>query len=130
MLANDKKEAVITKGSPPDEDSRRSNKRRSVLWPATLHVGGHEFDCHIWNFSMGGLKLKLNLPLKEGAVIKVEIPKRNTLLSAEVSWQEADYLGIRFQEKEDVLERAFGERARELGLAQQANNRDQSKRVA
>lgn len=99
-----------------DSDNRRYAQRRSVLWPAILHIGDHQFNCQIRNFSMTGLKLKFNLPLKEGTVVKIEIPKRNIVLRADISWQADELLGIRFLEKKEVVKDIFGERAAVMGI--------------
>lgn len=99
-----------------DADSQRNAQRRSVLWGAILHIGNHQFNCQIRNFSMTGLKLKFNLPLKEGTVVKIEIPKRNIILRADIAWQEGELLGIRFLEKEEVVKEVFGERAAVMGI--------------
>jgi len=103
-------------GEAMEHDDRRDAQRRAVLWPAILHVGEHQFSCHIRNFSMSGLKLKFDLPLKEGTVIKIEIPKRNVILRAEISWQAEELLGIRFLEKTEVIEDSFGDRAAVMGI--------------
>ena len=103
-------------GEAMDRDNRRDAQRRSVLWPAILHAGDHQFNCQIRNFSMTGLKLKFNLPLKEGTVIKLEIPKRNVVLRAEISWQADELLGIRFLENAEVVKDIFGERAAVMGI--------------
>ncbi len=94
----------------------REKKRRSVIWPAILHVGDHKFDCQIRNFSMGGLKLKLNLPFKEGTAVRVEIPMRDITLNAEIAWQADKLLGLCFLEDEDLLEGIFNERASGMGV--------------
>lgn len=103
-------------GEAMEHDDRRDKQRRSVLWPAILHIGDHHFNCQIRNFSMSGLKLKLSLPLKEGTVIKLEIPKRKVTLRAEISWQSDELIGIRFMEKAEVLQDSFGDRAAVMGI--------------
>lgn len=102
---------TVLVGKPIDDDDLRNSQRRSVLWYAILHVGDHKFNCQIRNFSMGGLKLKLNLPLKEGTVVKVEIPMRDIILNAEISWQADNLLGIHFLEDNELIQGVFGERA-------------------
>ena len=106
-------------GDAMEHDDRRDTQRRSVLWPAILHVGDHRFNCQIRNFSMSGLKLKFNLPLKDGTVIKIEIPKRSVVLRAEISWQADELLGIRFLERADVIQDTFGDRAAVMGIGAQ-----------
>lgn len=104
-------------GNPPDQtdenadhDESRSAKRRSVIWPATLHIEEFKFDCQIRNFSMKGLKLKFNLPFKEGTAVRVEIPMRHITLNAVIAWQGDKTMGIEFLEDEALLQGVFGER--------------------
>ncbi len=99
------------------EGDRRDISRRAVLWPAKVYIGKHEFNSQIRNFSLGGLKLKLDLPLKEGTLIGVKIPKRNITLKAEISWQDGDYMGLSFHENDALIEDIFGERATNMGAA-------------
>lgn len=110
-FGNKAKNSPVLVGEAIEEDDRRTSQRRSVLWYAILHVGEHKFDCQIRNFSMGGLKLKLNLPLKEGTVVKVEIPMRDIIMNAEISWQADNLLGIHFLEDKELIQGVFGERA-------------------
>lgn len=111
-------------------DEARDKKRRSVIWPAILHVGDHEFDCHIRNFSMGGLKLKLNLPFKEGTAVRVEIPMRDIILNAEIAWQADKLLGLRFLDDEDLLQGVFGERAAVMGIEQKVAQSDYRAKIS
>ncbi len=110
------KDDISEIGEAMEHDDRRDRQRRSVLWPAIMHVGDHHFNCQIRNFSMSGLKLMFNLPLKEGTVIKIEIPKRGVTLRAEISWQADDLLGIRFLERDEVLQDSFSEGAAVMGI--------------
>ena len=110
------------------DDERRDLKRRAVLWPAIVHIGSHEFKCQIRNFSMGGLKLKLDLPFRQGTMIKVEIPMRDIILSAEIAWQEGDYMGLRFHEDDDLIRGIFGERAVGMGIPKSTLHRGYRKK--
>lgn len=116
MSFDDTDDNITLVGEAMEDDDRRDTLRRSVLWPAVLHVGDHRFNCQIRNFSMTGLKLKFNLPLKEGTVIKIEIPRRDIILRAEIAWQADELIGIRFMEKISVIKETFGERAAVMGI--------------
>ena len=112
------------------DDERRDVQRRSVLWQAILHIGSHEFDCQIRNFSMGGLKLNLDLPFKEGTALRIEIPMRDITLNGEISWQADGHIGIRFHEEEDLIKGVFGDRASGMGIKKQSYFRHYKKSVA
>ena len=116
MSFDDTDDNITLVGEAMEDDDRRDTLRRSVLWPAVLHVGDHRFNCQIRNFSMTGLKLKFNLPLKEGTVIKIEIPRRDIILRAEIAWQADELIGIRFMEKMSVIQETFSERAAVMGI--------------
>lgn len=94
----------------------REKKRRSVIWHAILHVLDHKFDCQIRDFSMGGVRIKLDLPFKEGTAVRVEIPMRDITLNAKIAWQADKLLGLRFLDNEDLLQGVFGERASGMGV--------------
>ena len=96
--------------------NRRDNKRRSVLWTAILHLNDHQFVCKIKNFSLSGVKLKIDLPFKEGTKVKVEIPRHNITLRAETAWMANGELGVHFLETVDVVQNAFGNQASVLGI--------------
>ena len=53
--------------------SLRSFKRRTVVWPAVLIVNEFEFKCMLYDISLGGVRLKLDLPLATGAKVNIKI---------------------------------------------------------
>ena len=103
-------------GEAMEHDDRRDTQRRSVLWPAILHIGEHQFNCQIRNFSMGGLKLHLKVPLKEGTAVEVELPRHDVVLRAEVAWQEGDKMGVRFLEEARDIRAVFGKSIASRGM--------------
>lgn len=98
------------------DDNRRDTQRRSVLWPAILHINDHQFACKIKNFSLSGVKLKFDLPFKEGTKVKVEIPRHDITLRAETAWMANGELGVHFLETVGVVQNAFGNQASVLGI--------------
>ena len=96
--------------------SRREATRRSVLWPAVVVLGEYRFNCQIRNFSMGGLKLHLKVPLKEGTAVEVELPRHDVVLRAEVAWQEGDKMGVRFLEEARDIRAVFGKSVASRGV--------------
>ena len=104
---------------PPTEDDGESNRefpRRSVLWPGKIRIGRHEFPCQVWNVSLGGAKVRVDLPLKEGTDLTLVIPARSIEMPARIAWQSGDLLGIVFIIPSEHIRKIFGESVRMLGL--------------
>ncbi|WP_417449055.1 PilZ domain-containing protein [Kordiimonas sp.] len=95
-------------------DNRR-HRRRSVLWPARLTVGKTTVSCQIWNLSLGGARLRVDLPLKEGSEITISVSDRGGI-PARVAWTQGDSLGVSFDVEEDFVRKMFADRLHILGL--------------
>lgn len=85
----------------------RSYKRRTVVWPAVLIVNEFEFKCTLYDVSLGGVRLKLDLPLATGAKVKIKI-KDFEFTDALVSWHAEAFVGLRFIEDVETIEAMFG----------------------
>ena len=57
----------------------RKHKRRTVVMPATLYVGAYEFRSMLYDISLGGVRMKLDLPLARGAEVKIRIKDKSKL---------------------------------------------------
>ncbi|WP_262693495.1 PilZ domain-containing protein [Kordiimonas aquimaris] len=93
----------------------RAYRRRSVLWPATLKVGQHTFVCQIWNMSLGGARIKMDLPLRDGASVMLVIAGRGDIPAC-VSWCEDGEAGLEFVIPADEVRILFLDRAQSLGF--------------
>jgi len=102
---------------PADKGAGRMLRRRAVLWPAQIIINGHSFTCQIRNLSLGGAKVKLAVPLKEGTIVTLDIPARDISFRSEVVWQAGDLIGLIFQETPSYIRKCFGTQADILGLA-------------
>lgn len=87
----------------------RNHRRRSVLWIGTLVFGKHHFPCQVWNMSLGGARLKIDVPLRDETDVVLSIPTRGEV-PARVVWCEDKTMGIRFTVGTDVVQRTFGDR--------------------
>lgn len=88
----------------------RTYKRRTVVWPATLFVGVYEFKATLYDISLSGVRLKLDLPLANGGDVRVRI-KDCSKLDARVAWHAAGFLGLSFKEDSETIKDALGELA-------------------
>jgi len=93
----------------------RDFRRRSVLWPAKLLVGKHEFSCQIWNLSLGGARVRIDLPIQEDTRLKLCVADRGEI-AAKVAWSRQGSLGLDFTAGPDVIKRMFEDRLHILGL--------------
>jgi|GEM_PF-534064 len=109
-----KKKAPAAKPKADDADSRRF-KRRSVLWPAKIRVGKHELSCQIWNLSLGGARVRVDLPLQDGVEIELILTGRGEI-PATVAWAKGELLGVAFNVGPEVIKRMFEDRLHVLGL--------------
>lgn len=98
------------------DEHHRTLARRSVLWRAFIHVNGHKFSCQIRNLSVGGLKIKLDIPFKEGVLGVVEIPKFNLKLNAKIAWQSESFFGVKFSDDHAVVREQFQDGAAVVGI--------------
>ncbi len=93
----------------------RGYRRRSVLWPAKLLVGRHDFQCQIWNMSLGGARVRLDLPIREGADVRLIIAGRGEI-PATVRWFRNDTAGLSFNIPAEEVRLLFLDQLQSLGL--------------
>ena len=86
----------------------RVHKRRTVVWPATLYVGEFEFRSMLYDISLGGVRLKLSLPLACGTESSVRI-KNQITLHTRVVWCSGEFMGLKFCDPIDVVRKSLGE---------------------
>lgn len=89
-------------------ESLRSYKRRTVVWPAILVVNEFEFKCMLYDISLGGVRLKLDLPLATGARVSIKI-KDFEYTDALVSWHADAFVGLKFVEGNETIISLLGE---------------------
>ncbi len=78
-----------------------------------LKVGDHSFDCLAYNVSLKGAKLKIDLPLKTGADVVVEIRNEWTI-NAKIAWQDDGFLGLAFEPEDTEIKKLLGDLAERL----------------
>lgn len=110
-MARAKKDTGAEKSSP----ETRVYRRRSVLWPAKLLIGRHEISCQIWNLSLGGARVRVDLPIQQGTDLILSIEGRGQL-SATVVWSENEAMGLDFNVSSATIKRMFEDRLHILGL--------------
>lgn len=96
------------------EDTRR-HSRRKVLWSGSLECGEYTFDCRVFDISLRGAQIRLDLPLAPGAEVNLAI-KRLGSVPCRVTWQRDGRIGLLFLCGGDYIEEIFGDKTRQLGL--------------
>ena len=94
-------------------ESLRSHKRRTVVWPAVMVVNGYEFQCTLYDVSLGGLRLKLDLPLATGTLIQIKI-KDLDFINALVSWHAEEFVGLKFTDSPEKVKLYLGDYSHNL----------------
>lgn len=112
-----KKQEVNKSSVSEDHKDQRNFVRRSVLWPAQLTINDHEFSCQIWNLSLGGARVRVDLPFKEGTDVILSLPnKSDTDIRARIAWQQGEAMGLIFLVPDHEVRRIFKDRLHILGL--------------
>lgn len=87
--------------------SMRKHNRKTVIQPATLKIGGFYFDCTAYDISLGGIRLKADVPIKQGASVYVQL-KNKLKQTARVIWSADGFMGLRFVEKPENVKVSLG----------------------
>jgi len=117
-MAQDLQQMETPRESEESGLDNRRHKRRSVLWPAKMRVGKHELSCQIWNLSLGGARVRVDLPIQEGVEIVLHIRDRGDI-PATVVWAKGELLGVAFDVGTDVIKKLFEDRLHILGLGEE-----------
>ncbi len=94
-------------------EKMRTYKRRTVVWPASLIVNEFEFKCMLYDISLGGVRLKLDLPLATGTLVQIKI-KDFEYAEALVSWYAEAFVGLRFTGQPAYIKKILGEYSESL----------------
>lgn len=103
------------KGKPKGSD-RRILSRRRLLWVGRLKYGEFAFDCRVFDLSLGGAKVELDLPLKRGTLVTLQIPEVGIMI-ANVAWARDGKMALAFSEGTAAIRKKLAAKAAKLGLA-------------
>ena len=95
---------------------RRNLGRRRLLWLGRLKYGEHAFDCRVFDLSLGGAKVELDLPLKRGTLVTLQIPEVGMMI-ANVAWARDGQMALAFSEGTAAIRKKLAAKAAKLGLA-------------
>jgi len=87
--------------------SMRHHNRRTILMPAKLKVGKFDFECTAYDVSLGGIRLKVDLPIKQGAEVHVSL-KDKMKKAANVVWSADGFIGLAFNDEPERIRKQLG----------------------
>ena|SRR5215469_8366438 len=87
---------------------QRRHIRKHVLWAARLETKEGPFSCIILNVSRSGAKLRVTAPNLQHQPVKL-VMETYGALTAEIVWQNADKMGIRFSADPDQVAKILGD---------------------
>lgn len=94
---------------------RRILNRRRLLWLGRMKYGEFAFKCRIFDLSLGGAKVELDLPLKRGTLVTLQIPEVGILV-ATVAWSRDGQMALAFSEGTAAIRKKLSTKAAKLGL--------------
>ncbi len=94
-------------------NSMREHNRRTVLLPATIKVGQFDFDCTAFDISLGGVRLKVDLPIEKGTNVLIRL-KNKLIRAARVVWSANGFIGLCFVDEPDNVKVGLGNLANGL----------------
>jgi hypothetical protein len=94
-------------------NSLRDHNRRTVILPAKVKVGNFEFKCTVFDLSLGGIRLKFDLPIEIGTQVLVKL-KNKIVRIARVIWSADGFLGLSFTDDPEKVKTELGSLA--IGL--------------
>ncbi len=99
----------------PRDSERRNLGRRRLLWLGRLKYSDYSFDCRVFDLSLGGAKVELDLPLKRGTMVTLQIPEVGIMV-AKVAWSRDGKMALAFSEGTAAIRKKLAAKAAKLGL--------------
>ena len=96
----------ISEPAQPGSESRQ-HRRNTVLWAAMLDCGERPLECQVYNFSVGGAKLRVSEPVVRRSAVQLH-GQRFGAFRARIVWQRDDWVGLSFLEAPDSVAQAVG----------------------
>lgn len=89
-------------------NSMRRHNRRTVVMQAALDVGDYHFDCMAYDISLGGVRLKVGLPIEQGTTVFVAL-RNKVKQAAEVVWTADGFIGLSFTKNAEFVQQDLGD---------------------
>lgn len=93
--------------------SMRKHNRRAIVLPAELSVDGKKVQCTAYDVSLGGVRLKVDMPVKENSQVIVKIKDKLSEV-ANVVWSAEGFVGLNFAASPAAVKAGLGGLATDL----------------
>lgn len=93
--------------------SMRQHNRRTVILPAILDIGKYNVECTAYDISLGGVRVKVDLPIEKGTSVYVQL-KNKIKRAAKVIWSADGFMGLSFEEGPETVKVGLGNLANGL----------------
>ncbi len=87
--------------------SMRKHNRRAVVLPAEIDVDGKHIRCTAYDVSLGGVRLKVDMHIDDGAQVIVKIKDKLDQV-AKVVWSAEGFVGLNFRSAPGVVKASLG----------------------
>ncbi|VAV87988.1 hypothetical protein MNBD_ALPHA02-1179 [hydrothermal vent metagenome] len=91
----------------------RKHNRRTVIQTATLNVGDFKFPCTAYDISLGGIRLKVDMPIEQGTNVLIQL-KNKLKQTARVIWSADGFMGLSFEDNPEAVRAGLGSLANGL----------------
>ncbi len=91
----------------------RKHNRTAVVLPAELDVGGRQIYCTAYDLSLGGVRLKVDMPITEEEDVVVTLKDR-IREAARVVWSAEGFVGLDFKSPPGAIKTELGTLAAHL----------------
>lgn len=91
----------------------RKHKRKAVEYPALLDIDGKLISCMACDMSLGGMRLKTDIPVEENSNVSVKIKDKINQV-AKVIWAAEGFIGLNFEESPNSIRAELGALATNL----------------
>mgnify|MGYP002640187343 CR=1 FL=1 len=88
-------------------NSMRKHNRRAVVLPVELDVGGNKIDCVAYDVSLGGVRLKVDMPIEQDTCVLVNIRDKLSQV-AKVVWSAEGFVGLSFNNNAKEIKADLG----------------------
>lgn len=107
--------SVVDKTEPQFEE-RRKVSRQSVLLKSRVSVSNFHFDTVVYDLSLYGAKIKLDLPLDKGTLLMIQI-RSSAYIPARIAWSKDKFIGLEFRRPPTKMKTILGSLGDHLSLA-------------
>lgn len=98
---------MVNEGVRTVLSSMRKHNRRTVIQSVTLGIGSYDFDCTAYDVSLGGIRVKADLPIEENASVYIQLRHR-LKQTAKVVWAADGFMGLKFVDTPDRVRVGLG----------------------